>query len=197
MIIAIAGGTGSGKSKVSARLKELGYRVIDADEVNRELLSEKEYLDKLKAAFPECFESGALNKRKLKELIFHDEGKRKTLNAIAHPEIMKRFIQKTHNSGEIVFAEIPLFIESGLSELKYDAVWAVVAGKERRIERVMARDGVSREFARRMVEAQEAEEKIAEMADYIIVNDADLQALHQKIDMALKELNGRQNNSTL
>lgn len=188
MLIAICGGIGSGKSQVSARLRALGYRVIDADQINKELLCENWYLDKLRAAFPACFEKGELKKEKLKNLVFSNENERKKLNAIAHPEIAARLIQKAEALSGVVFAEIPLLFESGMSLKGFNHIWAVVTDREKRIARIMKREGITKELAAKMIDAQQAETKAEERADFVIDNNGDLESLLTRVDKAVKEL---------
>lgn len=94
MKVAVTGGIGAGKSEFMRAVKELGIRTYSADEINAELLRDKRYLEKLSAAFPLAVKDGKVDKAALREEVFSDEKKRKTLNALAHPEI-RRKIEKS------------------------------------------------------------------------------------------------------
>jgi len=184
MLIALCGGIGSGKSAAAYRLRELGYTVIDADAVNRALLQDKDYLFKLKKAFPDCFDgAGSLDKEKLKNRIFTDENSKNTLDSIAHPAIGER-IQKEAAAAGTVFVEVPLLKNNKLEgALRFDRIWAVVAPRELRIARICARDGVSPAFAERMIDAQKEEDSVADFADAVIDNGGGIEDLYRQVDI--------------
>lgn len=195
MIIIISGGIGSGKSQVSARLRELGYEVLSADEVNKEMLAEPAYLCKLKSVFPQCFDGETLDRGRLKKLVFADEGERLKLNALAHPEITKRLLKMAEGKGGIVFIEIPLVIESGLTG--YDYLWVVEADKQTRIARIIERDKVDASLAKKIIDSQAQEKQSAARADLIIHNNGSRQELYAIVDCAVRNLcNAKRQNDT-
>ncbi len=140
MKIAITGLIGSGKSEVVSEVKRLGGFVLSADEINRNLLTSKSYLDRLKNHFPEAFKGGVFDKKELTRVVFFDDNKRKLLNSIAHPEILK-VIQKESEGKETVFVEVPL-LSKEWAEM-FDTVWLVESDKKLRYERVKSRDSRS------------------------------------------------------
>ena len=96
MKIAITGTIGSGKTAVSDYLRSRGYDVFDCDKVNSELLEEnrKGYRE-VKKLFPECFDGKSLNKKKLAETVFSDPEKKKKLENVMHPLILKKLQKRS------------------------------------------------------------------------------------------------------
>ena len=121
-ILGITGGIASGKSSVSTFIKELGFPIIDADLVAREVVEpgEEAYYEIVKV-FGEgiLLPDGSINRTKLGDVIFHNEEKRLKLNSIVHPAVRKRMrelAEKAFQDGaKTVFMDIPLLFESKLT----------------------------------------------------------------------------------
>ena len=137
--IAITGGIGSGKSTVLKILKDEGFSVFSCDEIYKEILSDKEYIQKICLAFPSVIENNAINKKKLADIIFNNKEKRALLDSIAHPLIMGRLREKMSQENGLVFAEVPLLFESGYEHM-FDGVIVVQRSINDRIHAVAARD---------------------------------------------------------
>ena len=143
--VAITGGIGSGKSTVASLIKERGFPVFSCDEINRELLSQKDYFKTLTELFPDTVEGGIFQKSKLASRIFSDPAALKKLNEFSHPVIMKKLKENMEKAqATLVFAEVPLLLEEGY-EKEFDAVLIVFRDEKTRIDSVSARDGVSPE----------------------------------------------------
>lgn len=141
--IAICGGIGSGKSTLSLFLKDDGFPVFSCDEINGELLKSAEYLSILKENFPFAFSNGVFDKKKLSDFAFSSDENLQKLNAISHPIIMKKLLQKMdEENSETVFAEVPLLFEGKFENL-FDTVFVVLRSRFERIASVMARDNLS------------------------------------------------------
>lgn len=147
MLVAITGTIGSGKSTVTDILRKMGKNVISCDEINAELLQEKNYIKKIASSFPECVQNGQVNKKILSDIVFSNEEKRKTLNGIAHPAIFERVVQKASESDGDVFVEVPLLAESGQDKY-FDLIWVVHSDEDRQLKRIVERDKVSLEKAK-------------------------------------------------
>ena len=120
MKIAITGTIGSGKSTVASYLRNKGYFVFDCDEVNRELLNSDILID----YFPECYDDGLLDKKKLANIVFNDEKKRLLLESIMHPLILER-MKKESGKHDPFFAEVPLLFEVNWDKF-FDEILLVV-----------------------------------------------------------------------
>lgn len=174
MRIAIIGGIGSGKSEVLAVAKELGFTTLSADKINAELLASPSYVEKIAAVFPNVVSDGTVDKAALSAEVFSDKGKRAELNAIAHPEIMKKIDEC---DADPLVVELPLAIESGMLDC-FDEVILVLAKRKIRLIRLEGR-GVTRCRARSIMRAQIPARKLARYATRTIENNGDLTALRE------------------
>jgi dephospho-CoA kinase len=167
--IAITGGIGSGKSMVGNIVGALGGYVIDTDKINRGLLVNPAYIRKLQEIFPSAVNNGVIDKAELSRIVFSDKQSLIKLNALAHPLISGIVMYEASlHSDKHVFVEIPLLKESGLKGA-FDRVWYIDSIMEKRIERVLNRDGRSREEIKKIIASQSLEDK--ELATDIILNN--------------------------
>ena len=160
MIVALCGGIGSGKSAVAEILRGLGAYTLSADAINAELLKSPAYLVRLRKLFPEAFVSGdEPDRKKIREIIFSDEERRKKLNGLAHGEIMAEIARRAEGK-ELVFVEIPLLAEAGAK---------------------------SRAEAEAALDAQRGEEALERTADYIVDNSDGLTELASAVEKMYRE----------
>lgn len=171
--IGITGGIGSGKSTVSGIFKVLGIPVFDAD-ANAKLMMET---DKgLQAAIQslfgaEAYINGMLNRKLIADIVFKDATQLEKLNAVVHPAVIKAGDEWAAKQNSLyVIKEAALFFESG-SAAGMDYIIGVYAPKHIRINRVMLRDGISREEVMNRMNRQIQEEVKMRLCDYVIVND--------------------------
>lgn len=168
MIIGITGGTGSGKTTLLTLAREQGYQVLDCDEIYHRLLKEdKGLLTAIEARFPGVVVGGELQRKKLGQLVFQDDDALSDLNAITHGAIIRE-VRKQLTPDTAIDA-IALF-ESGLNEL-CDVTVAVTAPLEQRIQRLMARDQITVEYARSRIAAQKSDDWYAERCHVVLKND--------------------------
>lgn len=195
-IIGITGPTGAGKTTALNVLEELGALVIDADAVYHRLL---ECSAPLRTALTERFggeildEMGKLDRKRLGSVVFGDPQALSDLNAITHGFVLEEIDRlcaqaKTEGRPAAAIDAIAL-IESGAAD-RCSVVVGVLAPKELRIRRIMAREGISEDYARRRVEAQREDAFFRASCGYILENNgvetqaafrAQAQALFQKI----------------
>lgn len=187
LIIGITGGSGSGKSTVANLLCELGACTIDADAVYHKLLNESaEMLRELKERFPEAVDAeGTLQRRLLAKIVFSDTNALTDLNAIAHKfvlaetdrEIARRYQQ---NEEYLCIDAIALF-ESNLKSV-CDVTIGVIAPRDIRMKRIMARDNLSEEAALDRINAQQSDDFYKERCDYIIINDGNMDSVRRETE---------------
>ncbi|WP_413216946.1 dephospho-CoA kinase [Thermus oshimai] len=189
-IIGLTGNIGSGKSTVARLLRAWGYKVVDADELARRARENKK--EELKRLFPEAFRGEELDTRALGRLVFSDPECLKALEALLHPEIRRLLEEELKGlEGErVVFLEIPLLFEKGW-EGRLDGVLLVKAPLELRLERVMARSGLSREEVLARERAQMPEEEKAGRADWVLENRGSLEELEENLRAILRAIEAK------
>lgn len=183
MKVAVTGGIGAGKSEFMRAVKELGIRTYSADEINAELLCDKGYIEKLSETFPLAVKDGKVDKSVLREEVFSDEKKRKTLNALAHPEIRRKIEEIT---GDAVI-EVPLLFESGMTDL-FDRVIVVTAGEDARINRVVSTRNISKDLAKNIIKNQATDDERIKRADYVAINDGTRKDLYEQAKNIIKRI---------
>lgn len=191
VVIGITGGSGSGKSCFSTMLSGLlGAPVIDADGVYHALTdAPSPCTAALAQAFGEGIlcANGALNRQALAGLVFGDSAeakrRRQRLNEITHAFVRYAFDEQLSvYQGEgkpFVLLDVPLLFESGFDALCHCTV-AVLASYERRLLRIIERDGLAVDAAKRRIDAQPQDAYYLERCDHAIYNNSDAQALQEQ-----------------
>ena len=196
MRIALTGGIGSGKSTVARLLQARGAVVVDADAIAREIVEPGQpALEEIREAFgDEVIDAdGRLRRSRLAEIAFADPDALARLNAITHPRIAARSadLLAAAPAEAVVVYDMPLLVEQGPAALAgWDAIVVVDASDDVRLSRLMAR-GVDRADAVRRMAAQASREERAAVADHVIENSADPQALEAAVDALWRELTGQ------
>jgi dephospho-CoA kinase len=177
-LIAITGGIASGKSIVSKWFEEQNFSVFYADKIGHELLNEQYFINEIKGVFgKEITFNNLIDRKKLGEIIFNSEDKRKQLNKLLHPEIRKRMQQIIDTSSqETIIFEIPLLFENGLQKA-FDLTINITTRNEMRIKRIMKRDGIKKDIAQRKINSQMPELNKQKLTDVNIINEANLDDL--------------------
>ena len=176
--IGITGPTGAGKTTALNALTSLGACIIDADAVYHRLLEESAPLrEALIGRFGDiCDASGKIDRKKLGNVVFTDPAALAELNAITHRfvgEAIDQLLTGAEASGCPAAAiDAIALIESGLGA-RCDAVVGIVAPAEVRVRRIMAREGISEEYARKRVSAQKGEDFFRANCDYVLENTED------------------------
>jgi dephospho-CoA kinase len=194
ILIGITGGMGAGKSAVAALYVRMGYPVFSADTLAREVVEPgSPALGEIRELFGEnaLLEDGSLNRSWVRERIAHDPDLRQKLEAITHPLIQARFREHAKEAAEagkrIVFYEAPLLFEAK-SESQLDAVIAVHAPDDIRIERVMKRDGGKRDVVEKLLASQMPQEEKMRRAHFLIENSGDEKSLKNAAFAVLAEV---------
>ena len=196
-VYGLTGGIGAGKSTVANMFQESGIPVVLADDVGREVASKgSDGLAEIVRSFgPDVLDSnGELDRRKLGTLIFNDPDRRRELEGILHPRVRDQsrelFSQLEQAGNQIVVYESALLYETQ-RHTEMRGVILVTASEEQRIARVRARDGSEEEAVRQRIKAQMDDEEKRGLADYIIENNGNLQALRREVDSLIEQLLGR------
>ncbi|MDR2389185.1 MAG: dephospho-CoA kinase [Tannerellaceae bacterium] len=171
--IGLTGGIGSGKSVVSSLLKVLGVPVYIADTESKRLTQTSPIIRKqLISLLGETIYCGEeINKKRLASLIFNDMECRDKVQAIIHPEVNRHFLAwAAQQTVPVCAIETAILFESGFSR-SVDVCVTVYAPTELRIERVMLRDGITREEVVRRINSQMSDKERRKFSDYEICND--------------------------
>ena len=185
LVIGLTGGIGSGKSSAAKLFAALGACVIDTDEIAHELTqSHGAAISAIRQNFGEDFITveGALNREKMRSLVFSDSASRQKLEAILHPLIrMAAARSAALASSPYVIMVVPLLLETGDYREMVQRVLVVDCDEQKQIVRAMARSGLSAHEVRAIMATQIARQQRLQQADDVIVNDSDLAHLQQQV----------------
>jgi dephospho-CoA kinase len=195
LFVGLTGGIGSGKTAVSDHLAQLGAGVVDTDIIAHQITAANGVaIPFIQKQFGAEFidPSGALDRAKMRKLVFADPEARKALEAITHPliriETIRQAKQLIREKVPYLVFVVPLLIESGSWLALLDHLIVVDCPEEVQIERVMHRNNLSRNEVKRILEAQASRQERIANADMVIKNQGSLESLqaevlklHQKI----------------
>ena len=192
--LGVTGGVGSGKSMVCRRLQELGVSVCSADVLARQAVAPgTRAYDQIVHHFGRQIltPDGGIDRAGLRRIIVDDDKARKTLEHFVHPEVTrqmeKHFAAAEKQGASMAAAEVPLLFEAGLESF-FDAVILVSGDMETRLQRVMARDNVSRQEAGALMKTQMPEAQKRKRADYVIDNNGSIDRMQAEVDRIYAEL---------
>lgn len=185
MKIGITGGIGSGKSYVCQRLRLQGIEVFDCDSEAKRLMRTSE---KLRTGLTALIGTdtynpdGQLNKAAIARFLLASDVNAKDIDALVHPAVFEAF-----RSSGLDWMESAILYESGAVAL-VDKVIAVVAPKEVRVARVMARDNIGRQQVEEWMNRQLSQDEVASKADFIIINDG-VADIDKQINKVIEQCN--------
>jgi dephospho-CoA kinase len=190
--VGLTGGVASGKSAVSAMLRELGALVIDADALAREVVAPgTPGLEAVVAAFgPEVLAyDGSLDRARLGAVVFGDPVSRAALEGIIHPLVRARAaeLEAAAPADVLVVHDIPLLVETGQADA-FDAVVVVDVPEEVQVERAVRSRGWSEEEARARIEAQASRAERLAAATHVLDNSGTFEDLRRRVAEVFAEL---------
>lgn len=200
LIIGLSGGIGSGKSTVAALFAEHGAGIIDTDAISHRLTqADGMAMAAISAAFGKNFitDDGALNRVKMRGLIFSDTSARQRLERILHPLIFEQAQMQLCQLQDKPYTLIvvPLLFESRNFMQLVQRVLVVDCAEEIRIERVIARSGMTAADVRAIIARQTARSDLLRMADDVISNDAGLDNLTSQVAVLHQSYSKTQNSN--
>lgn len=187
MIIGLTGSIASGKSTVSKMLVELGYPVVDADMVARQVVEPgTETLAAIETIFGSevVLQDGTLDRAKLGEIIFNDPASRQQLNAVIHPAIRKEILRQRDaflsEGFETVVLDIPLLFESKLLNFA-EKILVVSVSEENQLKRLMERNGLTEQEALARIGSQLPMSVKEAGADAVVFNNGTIEETRQQL----------------
>ena len=187
LTIGLTGGIGSGKSQVADWLAEWGVSVIDTDVISHALTGPQgAAMPAIEAAFGPAVvaDDGALDRARMRELVFDRAEARQRLEAILHPRIAAGVREQAAGAdGRYLVVVVPLLVESGRWQDKVDRICVVDCDPDTQVARVQRRSGLTPEAIGRIMSAQASRAERLAVAHDVIVNDA-----HTTISMLQRQV---------
>ncbi len=191
-VYGLTGGISTGKSTVSNILREKGYEIVDMDKVSRSIFEKgKPAYEKIIDRFGKGVlgEDLEINRRNLRELVFSNQDKLRLLNGITHPHIMEEsrgLMEEILTRRDLVILDVPLLFETrDMLEsygIYFNKIILVYLDRQTQVERLMARDGISKDDALKIINSQMDIEDKKELADYIIDNRGSFEDLNKSVE---------------
>lgn len=196
MVLGITGGVATGKTTVAKMFERLGAFVLSADDIANELIEPKKLCWKkiIKHFGRDILKSdNTIDKGKLGEMIFSNRNKRKILNSITHPEIIKEIKRKLKTLRNpapsrcgIIILEAPLLIEANALDL-VSKIIVVTADRKTQIKRLNNK-GITRDKAEKIIDSQMQIRKKIKYADYVINNNSTLKNTEKQVKEILNDI---------
>ena len=188
LVIGITGGIASGKSTVCNMLKELGVYLIDLDEISRKIVEpEKPAWKQIVDYFGEdiLLEDKNINRKKLSNIVFSDLEKKKKLESFIHPKMYNEVVKRINDivkkdPDAIIQVDVPLLIELNM-QYRFHKIVVVYISPEKQIERLIKRDGITREEAENILKAQLPIDEKVGYADFVINNEGSVEETRKQV----------------
>lgn len=193
LYVGLTGGIASGKSLVSARMAEAGMKVMDADEISRDLTSEGgAAVPAIGNTFQGMVQNGILDRQKLANMVFSDPERLGELNAIIHPMVRDRMAEmfREYVSADpraIVVEDSPLLIETGRAYVPQFLI-VITSPDNLRIERLVRDRGMTEQHAQARINTQLEDEERLPFADAVIENTGTVDELEAQVDKIIARL---------
>ena len=195
LIAGLTGSIATGKSTVSAILKDLGAFIVDADKIARDVVAPgmKAWEEIVRVFGKDVLQkTGEIDRESLARIVFNDAVMRGKLEEIIHPEVMRVIDEeirsiKSNSSDAVVILDVPLLIEVGMHK-GMDEVIVVYCPEDMQIMRLMIRDNISREEALTKVRTQMPIEKKRHLATLLIDNSATVEETRRQVEDAYGRL---------
>ena len=188
MIIGITGGTGCGKTTLLRLIGDMGGLGLDCDAIYHDLLStDADLLRAIENRFSGTVRHGFLDRKALGRLVFDDKVALQDLNTITHGAVKREVLRRLEEKPRLAAIDAIALLESGLGEL-CDVTVAVTAPEELRVQRLIQRDGIPEDYARKRIAAQHTAQWFREHCDYVLENNGEMAAFERKCIAFLKNL---------
>jgi len=185
-IIGMTGGIGSGKSEALKIFESLNIKVIDLDNIAKEITdTSHQAIQEIKLVFGDTiFDKGnRLDRKKLREIIFSEKDKKINLEKILHPKILEEVMKRLNvlSNESYVVIDIPLLFETNQYTSLISRSLVIDCKVDDQIERVKKRDGIDTSVIQSIIEQQVGRNYRIERADDVVVNDGSIEKLEESI----------------
>lgn len=187
VVVGLTGQSGAGKTTVCRIFEDNGFAVINADTVAREVMKRgSACLEKTAELFEGILTpEKELDRRKLAEIVFSDKEKLTRYEAVIYPYIterIKNYINEyEYNEEKFILLDAPTLFESGADGM-CDVIVTVTADESLRLSRIIMRDGISEELARKRISSQQSDEFYTDRSDYVITNHGTISELEKEAE---------------
>lgn len=191
MIVGLTGGIASGKSTVSNILKSFGIYIADADKIAKDLGNSEDVIKEIQEKISQDIldDKNNIDRVKLKNIVFSDKSKLEVLNSIFHPKIKDELkkIKLNSSKNDIIIFDVPLLFETDIYKM-CDKNILVYVDEEIQIERLILRDKITRELAKKIIDSQMSLEEKKLKSDILIENNGTIVELEEKVEIVYKKI---------
>lgn len=187
--VALVGNIASGKSTVEEILQQSDYLVLDTDRVCHKLLENNSEIIEAFSSYDILDDNQNISREKLGKIVFSNPTLKTKLESILHPQIRKEIINffDENKSQKIVFVAIPLLFEANMQDL-FDKILFVYTNDEIRLERLIARNHYTKEYAQIRLNSQLSQDEKIKKSDYVIYNNSTKDELKEEVIKVLEQI---------
>lgn len=190
-LVAISGGIASGKSVISRYLRNLGYTVIDSDEIGHAILEREDVKKEIAEKFGNVLDSlGNVDRKKLGSIVFADKAKLDVLNLITHKKIIHEILDQAKEleaANDVVFVEVAVLFEGGFDRY-FDFIIVADCPDDKRVQRIILRDHLSYDESLKRIHSQMPRSEYLKKADFVIDTSSDTEKTFEELfDMLEKK----------
>ncbi len=191
-VLGVSGGIGCGKSSVCSILRDRGIRVLDADEISKDVtLTDGIAVPAIAEAFgtKAIDKNGAMNRKYISSIVFNDNSKLDLLSSIIHKYVFEyiesELLKEREKGTKCVVLDVPIPVKNGFVS-NCNQIWVVTCDDNVRLERLIARN-MTREEATRRMAVQMSNDEYISIGDYVIDNSSDLNHLYEQVNKLITE----------
>lgn len=191
-VLGVTGGIGCGKSSVCSILRDRGIRVLDADEISKDVtLTDGIAVPAIAEAFgtKAIDKNGAMNRKYISSIVFNDNSKLDLLSSIIHKYVFEyiesELLKEREKGTKCVVLDVPIPVKNGFVS-NCNQIWVVTCDDNVRLERLIARN-MTREEATRRIAVQMSNDEYISIGDYVIDNSSDLNHLYEQVNKLITE----------
>ncbi len=194
LVLGVTGQSGAGKGAFCDIMREMGIKCLDTDKTAREVVEPgTECLSKLVAHFGEeiLLPDGTMDRKKVASIVFADKKELEFLTKTTHKYIIEKIkewlFERELAGDKIVIIDAPQLFDAG-ADFYCNFKLCVLADKEIRAERIMNRDGITKEQVMARIQSQNSDDFFKERCEYTVYNNGDLEKLKKNADKIYREL---------